>query len=101
MSRIIGKRLKLRPTADETLANYKHMKDRKQRLTVEQFPEPFGAQAGQGLFDLHRATFLLATSRGSLYDDFIAGSIEEPALDTEKVGTLEAPSGPAVNVHRN
>ena len=81
------------------------MKDRKQRLTVEQFPEPFGAQAGKvySIFTVprSRSTFLLATSRGSLYDDFIPGSIEEPALDTEKVGALEAPSGPAVNVHRN
>src|ERR1700693_590696 len=29
----------------------------------------------------------------------IPGTIEEPGLDTGKVGTLEAPSGGAVNMH--
>ena len=29
----------------------------------------------------------------------IPGTIEEPDLDTDKVGTLEAPSGGALNMH--
>ena len=32
-------------------------------------------------------------------NSIIPGTIEEPGLDTHKVGTLEAPSGGAVNMH--
>ena len=32
-------------------------------------------------------------------NSIIPGTIEEPGLDTDKVGTLEAPSGGAVNMH--
>ena len=32
-------------------------------------------------------------------NSIIPGTIEEPGLDTHEVGTLEAPSGGAVNMH--